>query len=77
MPDDDENIDYHYICLAKSKKDGHIYELNGCSKGPVDTGVVLAEGEDLLSDPALGVVRNFIERANGNVGFNLLALVPT
>jgi len=74
-PDAEAPTDYHYIAFVKSRKDGHIYDMNGTMKGPIDTGIV-AEGEDLLEGGALKVVKEYIEQAGENVGFSLLALVP-
>ncbi|KDQ55562.1 hypothetical protein JAAARDRAFT_59590 [Jaapia argillacea MUCL 33604] len=75
----DDEVDYHYICLVKSAKNGHLYEMDGDCKGPVDRGMVLKEGEDLLSENALTVVREYIESGGegGNIGFGLMALVKT
>ncbi len=67
----------HYICLVKSQKDGHVYELDGDWKGPIDTGIVLGPEEDVLGPQTLKVVRDLIEAAEGNVNFNILALVKT
>ena len=77
VPENDEDeVDFHYVCFVKSSKTGHLYELDGDRKGPVDHGTLEAD-EDILSGPALGVVRNFIKREKGaNVNFSLLALVP-
>ncbi|KAB5569999.1 ubiquitin carboxyl-terminal hydrolase [Coniochaeta sp. 2T2.1] len=66
---------FHYICYVKSEKDGRVYELDGDRKGPIDTGVVLEEGEDVCGEEVLGLVRRYIEGAEGNLNFSLLALV--
>ena len=60
----------------KSHKDGHLYEMDGDRKGPVDWGSM--EGEhDLLSERGLRLIRKFIDREGGqNMNFSLLALVP-
>ena len=77
MPENAEDeVDFHYVCFVKSSKTGHLYELDGDRKGPVDHGT-LELGEDILSDRALSVVQNFIRREKGaNINFSLLALVP-
>ena len=75
MPDPEE-VEYHFICFVKSQKDAHVYEMNGVSKGPIDTGVV-AQGNDLLSGDSLELVRNYMKEAPENVGFSLMALVPS
>lgn len=72
----EDEVDFHYVCFVKSSKTGHLYELDGDRKGPVDHGI-LEPGEDILSGRALSVVQNFIRREKGaNVNFSLLALVP-
>ena len=72
----EDEVDFHYVCFVKSSKTGHLYELDGDRKGPVDHGALEA-GEDVLSGRALRVVQNFIGREKGvNVNFSLLALVP-
>ena len=72
----EDEVDFHYVCFVKSTKTGHLYELDGDRKGPVDHGALEA-GEDVLSGRALRVIQNFIGREKGaNVNFSLLALVP-
>ena len=48
-----ENPDHCFIAFVKGK-DGHLWELEGSRKGPVDLGV-LADDEDVLSDKALNL----------------------
>ncbi|KAF8643830.1 hypothetical protein AX16_008847 [Volvariella volvacea WC 439] len=70
-------VDYHYIGFTRSNANGHVYELDGAKKGPIDTGVVLADGEDLLNQKSLKLIQDYVGRENGeNIGFNLLALAP-
>ena len=72
----DDEVDGHYICFVRSGKDGHIYLLDGDRKGPLDLGIMLKEGEDMLSEPALEAMRSQIRLEEGsNMNFNLLALV--
>ncbi|KAK3682233.1 ubiquitin carboxyl-terminal hydrolase, family 1 [Podospora appendiculata] len=66
---------FHYICFARSDLNGHIYDLNGDCKGPVDTGVVIGAEADLLGPEALEVIKKYIDREGGNIQFNLMALV--
>jgi ubiquitin carboxyl-terminal hydrolase L3 len=68
-------VEFHYICYVRSERDGHVYELDGDRKGPIDTGVVLGEGEDVLCEKVLGLVRRYVDQAEGNVNFSLMALV--
>ncbi|KLU81499.1 ubiquitin C-terminal hydrolase L3 [Magnaporthiopsis poae ATCC 64411] len=73
----DAKVDHHYICFAKSPKDGHIYELDGDLKGPVSWADLGTE-DDLLGEAALAVVREFIRKGPGDGGsFSLLALAPS
>lgn len=73
----EDDVDYHYICFVKSQSTGHLYELDGDRKGPVDLGF-LPPDEDLLGSSVLRVVKDFIARENGqNPNFSLMALVAT
>ena len=79
VPDDaEEEVDFHFACFAKSLKNGHIFELDGDRKGPVDRGPPLSPEEDMLAEGGLSVVREFIQRENDiNFNFSLMALVLT
>lgn len=76
-PENPEDVvDYHYVCFVKSSRDGHLWELDGDRKGPVDRGA-MDEDEDVLGESGLRIVKEFIEREQGqNTGFSLLALGP-
>jgi ubiquitin carboxyl-terminal hydrolase L3 len=66
-------VELHFIAFTKGK-DGHLWELEGGTDGPVDRGQ-LADGEDMLSEKALkNGVRRFIEVADGNPNFSIVAL---
>jgi hypothetical protein len=41
----------------------------------MDTGIVLSPEQDILSPEALGVIRKHITQEEGNVNFNIMALV--
>lgn len=72
-----ERYGYHFITFVKGE-DGHLWEMNGGMKGPVDRGE-LGEGEDALSERALDLgVRTFLgeDVLKGEVGFSLVALAP-
>jgi ubiquitin carboxyl-terminal hydrolase L3 len=73
----EDEVDYHFVCLVKSHKNGHLYELDGDRKGPIDRGLVLASEEDMLASGGLSVIREYIEREKGNCAFGLMALVHT
>ncbi|KAK0630969.1 ubiquitin carboxyl-terminal hydrolase, family 1 [Bombardia bombarda] len=76
VPDSAEDqTDFHYICFVQSQTDGHVYELDGNKKGPVDTGVVLPPGHDMLSPEVIAVIRRYLDQEEGNLGFNIMALV--
>ena len=71
-----DEVDVHYVCFVKSSKSGHVYELDGDRKGPVDHGA-LGSDDDVLSGDGLDIVQKLICREEGtNVSFSLLALVP-
>lgn len=75
-PDANDDVELHYVCFVKSEKDGHLWEMDGRRKGPLDRGE-LGE-EDVLGEKAREVVQGFIEREkeSGRVDFGLVALVP-
>ncbi len=69
-------VDFHYVCFVPSHRNGHLYEMDGDKwGGPIDLGVHLEEGEDLLTERVLEVVRAFVQRNKHNEGFSLMALV--
>jgi ubiquitin carboxyl-terminal hydrolase L3 len=75
-PDDAEDeVDYHYVCLVRSHRNGRLYELDGDRSGPIDRGDVRGPGDDLIAAGGLRVVQEYIERGKGNSNFNLMALV--
>ncbi|KAH9995466.1 ubiquitin carboxyl-terminal hydrolase, family 1 [Xylariaceae sp. FL0662B] len=69
-------VEYAYMCFVKSHKNGHLYQLEGCRKGPIDLGQ-LEPGEDILSEKALAAVRGFMKQAASDIGFSMLALAAT
>jgi ubiquitin carboxyl-terminal hydrolase L3 len=77
-PSAEDRVDLHFVCFVKGS-DGHLWELDGRRKGPLDRGV-LGEGEDVLSVKALDLgPRTFMKReesAGGDLRFSLIALVP-
>ncbi|KAK0747564.1 hypothetical protein B0T21DRAFT_354607 [Apiosordaria backusii] len=75
VPEDpEEEVDFHYVCFAKSHKNGHLHELDGDRKGPIDLGEF--GDDDLLSERGLDVLKGFIEGVDCGGGFSLLALAP-
>lgn len=72
-PAADDPIDFHYVALVRAKN-GHLYELDGRRKGPIDLGQ-LEEGQDALSKKSLDKVREFMEREKESGGyFSIIAL---
>ncbi|KAF9870222.1 ubiquitin carboxyl-terminal hydrolase, family 1 [Colletotrichum karsti] len=72
-PPAEEKPGYHFIAFVKGK-DGHLWELEGGSDGPVDRGL-LEEGDDMLSERALERgVKRFLGFADGNLEFSIVAL---
>ena len=67
--DPEDEVYYHYICLVRSHKSGKLYELDGDKSGPIDRGNC---SEDWTGK---SVVQEYIERGEGNLNFNLMALV--
>ncbi|KAF2753847.1 cysteine proteinase [Pseudovirgaria hyperparasitica] len=73
-PSADDTIDLHFVCFVKAA-DGHLWEMDGRRKGPLDRGDI-GTG-DVLSEKALQLgPRAFIEREkeSGNENFSLIAL---
>ena len=80
-PDTSEPNYQHFICFVKAE-DGHLWELNGGMKGPVDRGLLGVE-EDALSEKALERgVKTFLDllgkggEGDGAVNFSLVAMAP-
>ncbi|WYZ41058.1 hypothetical protein EsH8_IV_001399 [Colletotrichum jinshuiense] len=71
----EDEVNFHYICFVKSPDTGHLYELDGDRKGPVDRGVPEEEEKVDLGSKSLDVVRKFIAQGGENIGFSLMALV--
>jgi ubiquitin carboxyl-terminal hydrolase L3 len=71
----DAKVDFHYICYVQSSLGGHVYELDGNRNGPVDTGIVLEDDEDVLNSRVLALVGKYVDEAKDNLNFSLMALV--
>lgn len=79
-PRSEEPNGNHYICFVKGD-DGHLWELNGGMKGPLDRGM-LSEDEDMLSERALQLgVRTLMKEAQegqeGELDFSMVAMAPS
>jgi len=69
----------HFVAFVKAK-DGHLWELEGDRKGPLDRGA-LGEDEDVLSPAALekgiGRLMRIESEKGGDLRFSAIALAPT
>ena len=77
VPDANDSVDLHYVCFVKGKN-GHLWEMDGRRKGPLDRGELAAE-DDVLSEAALNKgVRAFLKReeeaGGGELRFSLITL---
>ncbi|OQR86527.1 ubiquitin carboxyl-terminal hydrolase [Achlya hypogyna] len=68
----DDPINTHFVCL--SVVDGHLYELDGRKAFPINHGP--SSSATLLED-ACRVVRDFMQRDEGEVRFTIVALAKT
>jgi len=77
-PPVEDEASQHFISFVKAD-DGHLWELEGGWKGPLDRGQ-LGPDEDVLSEKALGLgIRAFLKEAQvegGDLRFSLVALAP-
>jgi ubiquitin carboxyl-terminal hydrolase L3 len=71
----EDEVDFHYVCFAKSHRNGHLYELDGDRKGLIERRA-LNQDDNMLSERALGVILEFIRGVGKDIGFSLLALAP-
>jgi ubiquitin carboxyl-terminal hydrolase L3 len=63
----------HFIAFVRGK-DGHLWELEGCTDGPIDRGA-LSDKDDMLSEAALkSGVKRFLEVAKQDPNFSIVAL---
>jgi len=80
-PNADDSVDLHYVCFVKSAKSGHLFEMDGRRKGPLDRGELAAD-DDVLSEVALdNGVRAFLKReaeaGGGELRFSLIVLAES
>ncbi|CAM1506363.1 Fc.00g060040.m01.CDS01 [Cosmosporella sp. VM-42] len=75
-PRAEEHVGHHFLAFVKGK-DGHLWEMEGSSDGPIDRGL-LKEDEDVLSEAALEKgVRRFLKLSDGELDFSIIALAKT
>jgi ubiquitin carboxyl-terminal hydrolase L3 len=72
-------LGYHFVAFVKGK-DGHVWELEGSRKGPLDRGL-LKEDEDVLSEKALELgIKRYVkleqEAGGRELRFSCIALAP-
>lgn len=72
----EDEVDFHYIAFMKSSKTGHLFQLDGDLKGPIDLGPILGQDDDLFGEGAREIVGRFIKEGDGNPNFSLMALGP-
>jgi ubiquitin carboxyl-terminal hydrolase L3 len=74
-----EHTGQHFVAFVKAK-DGHLWELEGSRKGPLDRGL-LKEDEDLLSPAALekgiGRLMRVESEKGGDLRFSAIALADS
>lgn len=68
------DVDFHYIAFVRSHINGCLYQLDGDRKGPIKL-ALLEDGEDVLSEKCLSVIRGMMEEDGDSLHFNLMALV--
>ena len=74
-PAPEEKSLQHFLTFVKGK-DGHLWEMDGGWKGPLDRGE-LGIDDDALSEKALQVgVRRFMAQTAGKLQFSIVALAP-
>jgi len=72
-PDRDAQIDYHFICFVPVE--GHLYELDGRKKFPINHGAT--SPETFLADAARTIKDKFMSHDPENLNFNVMALVQS
>ncbi|KAJ4985161.1 ubiquitin carboxyl-terminal hydrolase, family 1, partial [Stagonosporopsis vannaccii] len=71
--DAEEEIDFHYIAFVKSHIDGSLYQLDGDRKRPIRLDLA-EDGEDVLSEKCLTVIRRMMAGDADSLNFSLMAL---
>jgi ubiquitin carboxyl-terminal hydrolase L3 len=78
-PHSDEHTGQHFVAFVKAK-DGHLWELEGARKGPLDRGA-LKDDEDVLSpsalDKGLGRLMKIESEKGGDLRFSAIALAKS
>lgn len=71
-PGADDNVEYHFISFVHV--DGHLYELDGAKKTPINHGPTNAAG--FLGDAAKVIQANFFQQAGDDMHFSIITLGP-
>jgi ubiquitin carboxyl-terminal hydrolase L3 len=71
----EDEVDFHYVCFAKSHSKNRFFILDGDRNGPVDKGILT--GDDLLSNQGVEIIKDFIRRHDNGGHFSMLALAPS
>ncbi|KAF1914517.1 hypothetical protein BDU57DRAFT_296692 [Ampelomyces quisqualis] len=78
-PQSDEHTGQHFVAFVKAK-DGHLWELEGARKGPLDRGALKID-EDVLSPSALekglGRLMRVESERGGDLRFSAIALAKS
>ena len=78
-PQSDQHTGQHFVAFVKAN-DGHLWELEGARKGPLDRGV-LKDDEDVLSPAALekglGKLMKIEAEQGGDLRFSAIALAKS
>ncbi|KAF2241186.1 cysteine proteinase [Trematosphaeria pertusa] len=78
-PEEGEHLGQHFVAFVKGK-DGHLWELEGGRKGPLDRGL-LKDDEDVLSPAALemgiGRLIRIESEHGGDLRFSVIALAES
>jgi ubiquitin carboxyl-terminal hydrolase L3 len=60
VPSNEEDVDLHFICFVE--QNGHLFELDGRKKGPVNHGIIV---NGLLEDAAKVIQTQFLDQDPG------------
>jgi ubiquitin carboxyl-terminal hydrolase L3 len=71
-PDADADVNLHFACFVQF--DGKLWELDGRYAGPIDHGE--SNDGNLLRDAVKVVRRDFMDQAEGDINFTLMAFAP-
>lgn len=77
-PAADDDVELHFISFVYNEKDGHLYELDGRRKGPIDLGKSV--GDDVLNESlVLDRIQHYMDIADerNKLNYNLMALTPS